>query len=268
MTKSVITSLSNPWVKYARSLHHRRVRYRERAFLVESPRIIAEALAAGFTPTLLLIAPARAGHEYDQLIDVARARNTRVLAVSEQVLDRVTDTVTPRGLLAIFPFPDVTPVLRPRESPLILLLDGIQDPGNLGTLLRSALGAGAHAVYLAPGTTDPYAPKVVRAAAGSHFRLPIQSLAWDSPESLLANCSQRLAAEPHAGQPYDQVDWTRPSALLIGSEAHGLSSSARTMATGSVRIPLQGGLESLNAAVAGSVILFEAARQRRAASRR
>lgn len=268
MVSRFITSLSNPWVKYARSLHNRRARYRERAFLVEGPRIIADALAAGVTPTLLFIAPERAGHEYDELADVARTRNARVLLVSERVFDQITDTVTPQGIAAIFPFPDLAPALRPGEPPLLLLVDGIQDPGNLGTLLRSALGAGAHAVYLAPGTTDVFAPKVVRAAAGSHFRLPIRRLQWNALDELLASCTQRLGADPHAGLPYDEADWTEPSALLIGGEAHGLSQAARAMVTEYVTIPLHGRLESLNAGVAGSVILFEAARQRRAIARR
>ncbi len=267
MSSSLITSLSNPWVKYARSLHQRRARYRERAFLVEGPRIIADALDAGATPRAMFIAPTRARDQFDDVIETARSRSARVLLVAEHVFDQLTDTITPQGIAAVFPFPDLPVVVPDGEPPLLLLVDRLQDPGNLGTLLRSALGAGAHAVYLSPGTTDPFAPKVVRAAAGSHFKLPIKWVRWDAPEELLMRCSQRLAATPRARRQYDEVDWTSSATVLIGSEAHGLSDAAMAIATDQIAIPLRGGLESLNAAVAGSIILFEAARQRRAAGR-
>lgn len=268
MRAVVVTSLDNPSVKFARSLHDRRARQRERAFLVEGPRTIADAVGAGIAPTLLLLDAQRA-HDphWQEVAERARQRGARVLLVTERVLRHVCDTVTPQGMVAVFPIPRSDRPAPGQEPALFLVLDGLQDPGNVGTLLRSALGAGAHAVYLTPGTADPFSPKVVRAAAGSHFRLPILRLDDTHWDEELDRCSQRLAAVPSGGVPYDQVDWTRPSTLMVGSEARGLLDHVRARATGAVTIPLHGGLESLNAAVAGSVLLFEAARQRREARR-
>jgi len=268
VSSRLITSLNHPWVKYARSLYRRHARYRERAFLVESPRVIGDALRMGIVPIALFVAAERSDRSVDDLIALARSRQTRLFSVSEPVFAHLSETVTPQGTLAVFSFPDLPVVVPPGETPLVLLIDRVQDPGNLGTLLRSALGAGAHAVYVAPGTTDPFAPKVVRAAAGSHFSLPIRAVRWKSGDALLQGCAQRVAASPYATRPYDEIDWTRPSVLLIGSEAHGLSAAAMAFATEQVVIPLRGALDSLNAAVAGSIILFEAARQRRRAAPR
>jgi TrmH family RNA methyltransferase len=266
VSSRIVTSLHHPWVKYARSLYHRRVRYRERAFLVEGPRVIADALRGGTVPIALFVTAERSDPDFDELVDLARSQNARVFSVSERVLAHLSETVTPQGVLAVFRFPDLPVIVPPGEAPLVLLIDRVQDPGNLGTLLRSACGAGAHAVYVSPGTSDPFAPKVVRAAAGSHFSLPIRTVEWDRGDEFLQRCVQRLAASPRATRPYDEVDWTRASAVLIGSEAHGLSAAAMAFATEEIVVPLRGGVESLNAAVAGSIILFEAARQRRQAA--
>jgi TrmH family RNA methyltransferase len=148
-----------------------------------------------------------------------------------------------------------------------LIVDRLQDPGNLGTLLRSALGAGVHAVLLTPGTVDPFNPKVVRAAAGAHFHLPIATL---DPVAIQREFPglEIVVAHPQALRAYDERDWTRASAVVIGSEAHGISAELARLAADEVRIPLRGGVESLNAGVAGSIILFEAARQRRHAERK
>nr|MDA8219818.1 RNA methyltransferase [Dehalococcoidales bacterium] len=143
-----------------------------------------------------------------------------------------------------------------------LLLDGVQDPGNLGTILRTAEAAAARPVLLAPGTVDAYAPKVVRAAMGAHFRLPLVSGDWDELEPYLRGRTV-WAAEVREGTPYYEVDWTQPSAIVVGSEAHGLSTQARKLATGRLTIPMAGRAESLNAAIATAIVLFEALRQRR-----
>ncbi len=254
-------------VQYARSLRERRARERERAFLVEGPRVIADAMDAGFVPHTLFWSPARSGALETALVRRAEHFGARVVPISEQVLEYVAETVTPQAVLAIFPFPEVPLVLPSDEQALFLIVDRVQDPGNLGTLLRSALGAGAHAVFLSPGTVDAYNPKVVRAAAGAHFRLPIRSVELSELARWAASVEQFVVADPRATLPYDAVDWTVASALVIGSEAHGIAAEVSQLATRSVAIPLRGGLESLNAAVAGSVILFEAARQRRSARR-
>ncbi|HLL50000.1 MAG TPA: RNA methyltransferase, partial [Thermomicrobiales bacterium] len=171
---------------------------------------------------------------------------------------------TPQGILAVFPFPKIPPV--PEDQvPLVLVLDRLRDPGNLGTLLRAAAGAGVNAVYLSPATVDPWNPKVVRAGMGAHFRVPLLPLDTETQESLRERLPRRVISSAIATQPYDAVDWTGPTALVVGGEAEGVSPEMEAWGTEQVSIPLAHDVESLNAAVAGAVILFEAARQRREA---
>jgi TrmH family RNA methyltransferase len=168
------------------------------------------------------------------------------------------DTHTPSGLLAVVPMPR-----RAVSAPLTfaLVLDRLGDPGNLGTVLRTAAAAGVQAVLLTPGTVDPFNPKVVRAAMGAHFHLPIVAAEWEALPSQLAGLTV-WRAEAGAGAAYDAVDWRQPSALLIGSEASGPGDEARALAPNLVSIPMPGRAESLNAAVAAAVLMFEVARQR------
>jgi TrmH family RNA methyltransferase len=177
--------------------------------------------------------------------------------VSETVIAACSDTQTPQGVLAVVPFVS----LEPRPG-LLLILDGIRDPGNLGTILRSAESAGVGQVLLAPGTVDPYNPKVVRGAMGAHLRLPVHSQDWPTIGKRAGDRAVWLA-DAASETAYHEVDWTRPCALIVGGEAFGTGQEATELATGRVSIPMTGGTESLNAAMAATIILFEAARQRR-----
>jgi TrmH family RNA methyltransferase len=170
-----------------------------------------------------------------------------------------TDTKTPQGILAVFPIPQ----LRPRPHPTFtLIVDRLRDPGNLGTMLRTALAAGVERVLLAPGTVDAGKPKVVRAAMGAHLYLPIAVLGWDAINEAVTGSDVWLAAAD-GELPYTAVDWTRPVALIVGSEAIGAGHKAEALALARVSIPMSVGVESLNAAVAAAIILFEAVRQRK-----
>jgi TrmH family RNA methyltransferase len=154
------------------------------------------------------------------------------------------------------------PELEPRPG-LRLVLDGLQDPGNVGTLLRSAEAAGVGLVLATRGIADLYSPKVVRAAMGAHFSQPLRSdLSWDEIGAELGLCPVVYAADATASMPYYAADWRQPAALIVGSEAHGVSEEGGAWATHRIAIPMLGRAESLNAGVAGSVILFEALRQR------
>jgi TrmH family RNA methyltransferase len=144
---------------------------------------------------------------------------------------------------------------------LSVITDALRDPGNLGTLLRTSAAAGADEVLLGPGTVDLYNLKVVRGAMGTHFRLPIATMTWPVIAAHLNGLSIWVA-DAHSATPYTQVDWTKPTALIVGGEAEGASNEAEKLATGRVSIPMQCGIESLNAAVAAAIILFEAQRQR------
>jgi TrmH family RNA methyltransferase len=256
----MITSTSNSKVKLARALHRRRYRYAERRFLVEGVRLLEEVVRAGIPPAFVLYTDEiLAGQRGQSLLRDLRQLTDDVYQVTDGVLQAAADTVAPQGILAVVPFPATA---TPPNPTLTLVIDEIQDPGNLGTLLRTAEAAGVDYVILTPGTVDPYNPKVVRAGMGAHFRLPMAvSDDWDAISKLLAGRPVWLA-EASARHAYYEVDWTQPSALIIGSEARGASPEARRLATGGIAIPMAGDVESLNAAVAASVILFEARRQR------
>lgn len=184
-----------------------------------------------------------------------------VRLVERRLFDRLSDVQTPQGILAVFPFP--TPAFTTDDAPLVLILDRLRDPGNLGTLLRAAAGAGVSAVYLTPETVDPWNPKAVRAGMGAHFRVPIAALDDGALAEMRTRLPRRVIASAEANRPYDAVDWTGPAALVIGGEAEGVGSELWAWGNEAVGIPLGRDVESLNAAVAGAVILFEAARQRR-----
>lgn len=255
----MITSIANEKVKYVRSLYRRRIRYRERHFVIEGVRLVAEAFRAGIRPALVFYSPGLSASPGggDLLAEIQKGRPP-VFAVSEGVMKALADTVSPQGVLAVVPFVELAP---PTTPSLVLVVDRLRDPGNLGTVLRSANAAGVEQVILAPQTVDHYNPKVVRGAMGAHFRLPIKALSWPEIAEALTGV-QVLLADVRAQRAYYEVDWTRPSALIIGGEAYGASQEARELATATITIPMHGGAESLNAAVAASVILFEAARQR------
>lgn len=256
-----ITSASNPAIAFVRSLGHRERRAAERAFVVEGVRAVRDALATGATPHLVLLREAAPG---DRLPDLTFPAGVPVRVVERRLFDRLSEVQAPQGILAVFPMPALA--LETNDSaPLVLVLDRLRDPGNLGTLLRAAAGAGVQAVYLTPETVDPWNPKVVRAGMGAHFRAPILPLDRDAMGELAARLSLRVVARADASLPYDAVDWTAPAALIVGSEAEGVSPEMDAWSSEAVTIPLAAGVESLNAAVAGAVILFEAARQRRVA---
>jgi TrmH family RNA methyltransferase len=256
----VITSRANRKVRYARSLHRRAVRHREKRFIVEGVRLIEEMILAGQEPAFFFYTgegseDARAG----ALVEALASSGAEVVGVSEDVMRFMADTETPQGVLAVAPFPDVVT----QGSHLSLVLDGVRDPGNLGTILRSAEAAGVGLVITMHGTVDVFGPKVVRGGMGAHFRLSVRGdCSWREVMDLLQE-RQVLVADPRGEQSYDEVDWSQPSALIVGGEARGPSAEARQRCDATVGIPMRAGVESLNVAVATSIILFEAARQLR-----
>jgi TrmH family RNA methyltransferase len=265
----MISSASNPIVKRLRALGAPapQTRRAEKAFVVEGVRAVEEALNGGARPTLLLYEPETLGQTPRGATLLKRVeRLPGAQEASRAALAAATETVQPQGLVAVFPFP-AWPAPEPAAQPLYLILESIRDPGNLGTILRSAEAAGVTACWLTPDCVDLYNPKVVRAGAGVHFRLPCYvEQDWPAIRGALSGLGVTLVAALDArGEiPYYGVDWRAPAALIVGNEAHGLSPAATQAATARVAIPMRGAAESLNAAMAASVVLFEALRQRSA----
>jgi TrmH family RNA methyltransferase len=252
MSSVVISSRENSIVKLARSLRLREHRAAERAFIVEGARAVQDAVAAGGVVRWLI---AREGYSPTTPIDPKLVR-----VVTPGLFDAIAQTESPQGVLAIFDLPDMP--LPELPSPFFVILDGIADPGNMGTIIRTCAAAGVDALLLRPGCVDPFNPKVARAGMGAHFRLPI----IECDDAMLEQLGQRLARRivSDGGSPlsYDKANWTDAVALVIGSEAHGVTDKLMTWATEFVSIPMSAGVESLNAAVATGVLVFEARRQR------
>ncbi|BDG60832.1 TrmH family RNA methyltransferase [Caldinitratiruptor microaerophilus] len=275
-----ITSARNPLLKRVRALAtRRRDREAEGCSILEGVRLAEEALRAGVTLEVALYTDELAARrEAAGVLDGLAAAGVRRVRVPADLLARVADTVTPQGLLAVFRIPGRTleelvasvalaapPGDRARRAagPLVVA-DGLQDPGNLGTLVRSAHALGAAGLVATGGAADPWAPKVVRAAMGGLFRLPVA--VEPDPEAVVARLRQAgvpiVVADARGERLPWEVDWRRPLALVVGSEARGPSPAFRRAAGGTVRIPMPGEAESLNAAIAGTLLLYEALRQR------
>lgn len=226
--------------------------------MLEGTRAVDDALALGAQPRLLVVRDDLARDVPFDLPD-----GTQVRVFSRHLFNELAGTEHPQGVLAVLPFPDLP--ARLSTSPLTLVADCVRDPGNLGTLLRSAAAGGVDEVLIAAGTVDPFNPKVVRAGMGAHLRVPIRPVGDDGLEAALGRHDVVAVADADGEVEYDLIDWARSVAIVIGGEAEGPSIRSAQLATVRVRIPLERGVESLNAGVAGSLLIFEAARQRRRA---
>lgn len=256
----MIISTKNPRIQLVRMLLNRPKERREAgAFVVEGVRLAEEALAAGWGAQLVLFS-ADLGERGREVVAGFAAAGAPVEEATTEALAAASDTQSPQGLLAVLPLRSLP---LPERADFVLILDGVRDPGNLGTILRTAAAAGVGAVFLGPGTADPYAPKVLRAAMGAHFRLPFRSASWEEIAATISAASlQVYLAAAGEGLPYTQADLRRPVAILVGGEAQGAGAEAAQLAAERIHIPMPGGIDSLNAAVAAGVLLFEAVRQR------
>ena len=233
---------------------------------IEGPNLLEEALRAGLRIPWVFVAQG-AEHLLDGLDLPAE---TEVLQVPKEVLDSALLTETPQPVAALIEPPSWSwadaVVSRTKATPLIIVLAGLQDPGNLGTILRSAEAFGATATLSLPGTVSAWNPKAVRASAGSVFRLPLLETNVEECFSRLREASVRIWTTAVQGaEPADRIDLAGPVALLIGNEGNGVPQALAELADGAVTIPCPGPVESLNAAAAASVLLYEASRQRRGA---
>ncbi len=272
MTISDYRGARSARLKAARRLTKRAFRQRERAFLAEGPQAVSEALATGARVTgLFVTAPAHARHA--DLVTRAADAGIDVQVVSGELMSELAQTVTPQGLLAICDFVDVplgqVTATRPR---LVALLANVRDPGNAGTVLRTADAAGADAVVFADASVDPYNGKCVRASAGSLFHLPV--VAGTRLPAAVAALKQAglriIAADGRADSTLDdpgtQAALATPTAWLFGNEAWGLPPDLLALADQSVAVPIYGRAESLNLAAAAAVCMYASASALRASA--
>ncbi len=255
----MITSAQNSKIKLVRALLGRaRERREANAFVVEGVRLVEEAVNSNWKFQFALYDDSLSERGVS-LVESLKSRSVDVETVSESLMKSLSETETPQGIVAVL---ELTQLPISNFPNFILIPDLIRDPGNLGTLLRSAAATGAQAVLLPPDTTDAFAPKVVRSGMGAHFRLPIRSMSWEEIEHMCKSANIQVYLADMDGRSCWESDLRQPLALIVGGEAEGASREARKLANQQISIPMTGKMESLNAGVAGSVLMFEIVRQR------
>ena len=262
----LLTSLQNPKVKQVVKLRDRSHRDEENLLLIEGFREIKRALDNRWNPTALFYCPELyQGKNESTLVERCTEVGAELFECSEPVFRKLAYRDRPEGLLALAPqVKKSLGDLQLPATPLLVVAESIEKPGNLGTMLRSADAAGVHAVIVCDECTDINNPNVVRASIGTPFSVPVaeagsaEAIEWMKNKGI-----QILAATPHAEREYTEVDLTAATALVMGTEQYGLSDQWMKSADLQVRIPMLGQIDSLNVASATTILLYEAVRQRR-----
>ena len=256
----MITSRKNPRIQRIKRLQNNsKQRHAEGVFVIEGVRLIEEASTANWEIPEVYYTE-NITDRGKNLVEFLRRSNSILEIVSTDVMQIISDTKSPQGILAVLPMKSL-PI--PVQLNNVLILDGLRDPGNLGTILRTAASAKVQLAILTAGSVDQYSPKVLRAAMGAHFSIPIVNLGWNEIKNKLDKFGLHIYLAKSTGEStYFDADFRQPLALIIGGEAEGASEQALGITNTSVMIPMPGGGESLNAAVAAGILLFEITRQR------
>jgi len=257
MRTAAITSRTNPHVKQLRAAFAGNQRLSDGLVPVEGETLLFEAVRSGIAIERVFLAD-------DRAVPTWLPTGLDVLEIDGDTLRSAVDTLSPQGIAALVRPPEwkLKQVCDPAASPLVLIAAGLQDPGNMGTLVRSAEAFGAACVLATPGTVSAWNSKAVRASAGSVFRMPVVRVTLDEIVALKREGLRVLAAVAEGARAVPDVDLTGACALLVGNEGAGLSEEWLQLADARITIPMPGPVESLNAAIAGSLLLYEAARQR------
>ncbi|MBE9067737.1 RNA methyltransferase [Leptolyngbya cf. ectocarpi LEGE 11479] len=253
----VITSTKNPIAKQFRKLHQAKERRRQNVFLLEGTHLLQEACAVGH-PLVQVAATEAWCRAHAEILDQLQHLTPDIRVVSPEVLSSMCTTISPDGVVAM-----AQRLVLSTGSDTVSLgvaLERLQDPGNLGSVIRTAAAVGCDRIWLTNDSVDIDHPKVLRATAGQWFRLPMQTI--PSLASLATLDGQLVATVPTASLDYWDLDLRQPTVFLMGNEGAGLSEQAMDLATHRVKIPLAPDVESLNVAIATAVLLYEAKRQR------
>ncbi len=260
--------LSRTEAKAIRRLASRRQREREGLFVAEGVRVVEELIDAGIVLSSAVVASSLEDTERgralrERLEELAVSGRAQLREATDAELRDLADTTTTQGVLVVARAPKARlDALQPARPGVVLVLDGVQDPGNLGTLARSAAAFGCDAVVCLPGTVDPWNPKVVRASAGAVFRLPVVQAGLEQLDDWLRDHGVILVAADAGGDAVGDESLPERVALVLGNEGAGLSEAVASRCARTVSIPMRGGTESLNVAVAGAILLYELTRGR------
>ncbi|WP_066769177.1 TrmH family RNA methyltransferase [Croceicoccus mobilis] len=256
-----VTGLSNPTVKYLRSLREKKHRRREGVFLAEGLRLLTDARESGRVPQMLAMAEGRDHHPLlDALIAAVEAEGGDVIEMSEAALSKISGKDNPQAVCGVFgEFDTSVERLERSASPIFLVAQALRDPGNLGTMLRTADAVGAGGLVLIDDCADPFSVEAVRASMGAIFTVPLAQARWDEFASWLhGGEGQLVAASLRDAVDYRGAPYAAPCFLMVGNESRGLPEEYEMACDLRVTIPMLGRADSLNAAVAGAVLAYEA----------
>lgn len=263
--RPLLTSTANPRVRAAVALRDRRQRDRTGLTLIDGAREMRRALDAGVVVAEAFICePLLAGADARAVLDRLRADGATVHSVTEPVFAKLAFGERAEGVVAVVRVPSLGLAdLAVSNDPLVVVIEGVEKPGNLGAVLRSADGAGADALIVADARTDPFNPNSIRASAGTVFSVPLAAASTGSTLAWLRGRGLRIvAARVDADRLYTEVDLTGPLAIALGAESAGLSAAWTDPAIEAVRLPMLGVADSLNVSVSAAILLYEARRQR------
>lgn len=258
MEIKLIESTANPLIKDLKKLKDKKFRKTANAFLIEGERFVKEALKLKADIRTVLFTDEMEGKTVALFQDLPISNTIAFIKITGAVLKELTDTVNPQGLVCEVHLPEQGDVLRPDGR--YLFLDKLQDPGNLGTIIRSAHAFAYDGILLGKGCVDPYSDKVLRSTMGSIFQLVLLDSSPEHLDSLQREGYRILLSEPAGEQPLKAVDFSPPFIAVIGNEANGVGEAVLNVPHTSFQIPMPGASESLNAAVAASIIMYESRR--------
>ena len=266
MKQLTLTSSAHPLIREALKIKERRGRHGGTAFVIEGPHLIemAHASLAADLKQVFFTEDFSSSRPGQRLLKLLKESSVQLVETSKRVIEKLADTETPQGIVAVLSLkPAALDAIPLKPMPLLVVCDGIRDPGNMGTIIRASDAAGADAVLLLPGSCDAFMPKAIRASAGSIFTVPVLSIGVEELVCFLAEQRIRLfAAEAHASHSLYAADFRAPVAIAFGNEAHGIGAALLKKSELLFRIPVIGRAESLNVAMAVSISLYEAIRQR------
>ena len=263
---NIITSSSNQLVKHVRLLHKKKVRWETKNFFVEGLRSVEQSIISHADIKYVLYSDSlfetKGGNDLFKKISI---KYKKVYKITDKLLKEICDTQNPQGIIAVVGFDNKTLIEALKEKGnFLVLLDRVQDPGNMGTIIRTADALGANGILVTSGCVDPYNPKTIRATMGSVFHIPL--VHFESSDEALSILKSKSIGIISTGllssRPCYEIDFTKDFVLVIGNEASGVSEDILASSDSIVKIPMTGRAESLNAAIASGIVMYEASRQR------
>ncbi|RKD32532.1 TrmH family RNA methyltransferase [Thermohalobacter berrensis] len=260
-----ITSPSNPLIKYVKSLHRKKKRWEHKSYIIEGVRLVEDCLNSNAEIEYILYSDSLLNvKDGDSILEKLKSKGYTLYNITDNILKKISDTMNPQGIIAVVKINSIVLEDILTTNNILILLDRIQDPGNMGTIIRTAEALGATGILVTEGCVDIYNPKVVRATMGSIFRVPIVFLD-DTKEKikyLKSKGIQIIATSLDTNKFCHEVDFKNDFILVVGNEASGVSDEILRASTEIIKIPMVGKAESLNAAMAFGITMYEARRQR------